>query len=98
MLQHNLRFQGPHVASAPETTHGEGAEMARGQNEALSHVLHQVGQPGEQNSAVTGAEGVEDEEMVDVVNPETGEVRGPRGLEPTRHGDWEFRGRCTDFS
>lgn len=22
---------------------------------------------------------------------------GPKGLEPTRYGDWERRGRCTDF-
>jgi hypothetical protein len=25
------------------------------------------------------------------------EVGGPPGPEPTRHGDWEFNGRCTDF-
>lgn len=22
---------------------------------------------------------------------------GPKGLEPTRYGDWEQKGRCTDF-
>ena len=22
---------------------------------------------------------------------------GPKGPEPTRYGDWEARGRCTDF-
>ena len=22
---------------------------------------------------------------------------GPKGLEPTRYGDWEKNGRCTDF-
>lgn len=27
----------------------------------------------------------------------TGEVGGPRGLEPTRYGDWEMKGRCIDF-
>ncbi len=26
-----------------------------------------------------------------------GEIGGPRGLEPTRFGDWEFKGRCSDF-
>ncbi|MDX2221729.1 MAG: DUF1674 domain-containing protein [Rhodospirillaceae bacterium] len=26
--------------------------------------------------------------------PETG---GPKGLEPTRFGDWERKGRCSDF-
>jgi len=31
------------------------------------------------------------------INPETGEVGGPRGLEPTRFGDWERKGRVTDF-
>lgn len=31
------------------------------------------------------------------VNPETGEIGGPRGPEPTRYGDWERKGRVTDF-
>lgn len=26
-----------------------------------------------------------------------GEIGGPPGPEPTRYGDWEFNGRCTDF-
>ncbi|XP_034099058.1 succinate dehydrogenase assembly factor 4, mitochondrial [Drosophila albomicans] len=30
-------------------------------------------------------------------NPHTGEVGGPRGPEPTRYGDWESKGRVTDF-
>jgi hypothetical protein len=25
------------------------------------------------------------------------EIGGPKGLEPTRYGDWEHNGRCTDF-
>ena len=25
------------------------------------------------------------------------ETGGPKGLEPTRYGDWEQKGRCTDF-
>ena len=25
------------------------------------------------------------------------EVGGPKGLEPTRYGDWERNGRCIDF-
>lgn len=25
------------------------------------------------------------------------EIGGPPGPEPTRHGDWHFNGRCTDF-
>lgn len=30
-------------------------------------------------------------------NPKTGEVGGPGGPEPTRFGDWERKGRVTDF-
>lgn len=26
-----------------------------------------------------------------------GEVGGPKGPEPTRYGDWENKGRCSDF-
>ena len=33
----------------------------------------------------------------DATNPETGEVGGPTGPEPTRYGDWERKGRVTDF-
>ena len=25
------------------------------------------------------------------------ETGGPKGLEPTRYGDWERKGRCIDF-
>ncbi|CAF4757933.1 unnamed protein product [Pieris macdunnoughi] len=31
------------------------------------------------------------------INPNTGEVGGPRGPEPTRYGDWERKGRVSDF-
>ncbi|XP_030377730.1 succinate dehydrogenase assembly factor 4, mitochondrial [Scaptodrosophila lebanonensis] len=30
-------------------------------------------------------------------NPYTGEIGGPAGPEPTRYGDWERKGRVTDF-
>ena len=26
-----------------------------------------------------------------------GEIGGPKGPEPTRYGDWEVNGRCSDF-
>lgn len=26
-----------------------------------------------------------------------GEIGGPTGPEPTRYGDWESKGRCSDF-
>ena len=28
---------------------------------------------------------------------DAGEIGGPAGPEPTRYGDWEVGGRCTDF-
>ncbi|KAK9070424.1 hypothetical protein SSX86_010826 [Deinandra increscens subsp. villosa] len=31
------------------------------------------------------------------INKETGEIGGPHGPEPTRYGDWERNGRCSDF-
>jgi hypothetical protein len=31
------------------------------------------------------------------VQPGVFEIGGPRGPEPTRYGDWEKGGRCTDF-
>lgn len=30
-------------------------------------------------------------------NPHTGEIGGPKGVEPTRYGDWERKGRVSDF-
>ena len=38
-----------------------------------------------------------DDEFEGEKNPETGEIGGPRGKEPTRFGDWEKNGRISDF-
>ncbi|KAI0240209.1 hypothetical protein L0F63_000387 [Massospora cicadina] len=35
--------------------------------------------------------------FVDGINPDTHEVGGPKGKEPTRYGDWERKGRAYDF-
>ena len=32
-----------------------------------------------------------------VPSPVTTEIGGPKGAEPTRFGDWERKGRCSDF-
>ena len=29
--------------------------------------------------------------------PQPKEIGGPKGPEPTRYGDWEVNGRCSDF-
>ena len=31
------------------------------------------------------------------IKKQTDEIGGNNGLEPTRYGDWEHNGRCTDF-
>jgi len=36
-------------------------------------------------------------EVEDHINAVTGEIGGPRGPEPTRYGDWERKGRVSDF-
>ncbi len=36
-------------------------------------------------------------DLLPVVRLCYGEQGGPKGPEPTRYGDWEQRGRCTDF-
>jgi hypothetical protein len=33
----------------------------------------------------------------EVASPKPREIGGPKGPEPTRYGDWEVNGRCTDF-
>ncbi|GBF94112.1 hypothetical protein Rsub_07099 [Raphidocelis subcapitata] len=45
----------------------------------------------------SGDESGGEEAGVDPVHPETGEVGGPKGKEPTRFGDWERGGRAIDF-
>ena len=35
--------------------------------------------------------------VAEEVNAETEEEGGPKGLEPTRYGDWENKGICWDF-
>jgi hypothetical protein len=33
----------------------------------------------------------------EIVPQKPGEIGGPKGLEPTRYGDWDVNGRCSDF-
>lgn len=52
-------------------------------------VLAEPSAPGEETMAPA--------QPGEFVNPKTGEINGPRGPEPTRYGDWEYKGRCSDF-
>jgi hypothetical protein len=38
-----------------------------------------------------------EEKPADEKNPLPKEIGGQKGPEPTRYGDWEKNGRCTDF-
>ena len=38
-----------------------------------------------------------DSEPAASAEKEVSEIGGPKGLEPTRYGDWERKGRCIDF-
>ena len=38
-----------------------------------------------------------DENNTSPVRPAPKEIGGPKGPEPTRYGDWERNGRCSDF-
>lgn len=50
---------------------------------------------GESQAAVTPAECVC--EAGEKKGAPVKEIGGPKGLEPTRYGDWEKGGRCIDF-
>jgi hypothetical protein len=40
---------------------------------------------------------VTDDKAPAAPTPMPKEIGGPKGPEPTRYGDWEVKGRCTDF-
>ncbi len=39
----------------------------------------------------------EDAPKPPAAKPMPKEIGGPKGPEPTRYGDWEVNGRCSDF-
>ena len=44
-----------------------------------------------------GSEVLEQNDVRVIKDKSAAETGGPKGLEPTRYGDWEQKGRCTDF-
>ena len=65
-----------------------------------------------ENQADSEVKGIDSRRKADMVAEEAGrraraeaatrgekteEAGGPEGLEPTRYGDWEKAGRCSDF-
>lgn len=51
----------------------------------------------ERQRSGTGQDKVVDRDAEPGAAHETEEIGGPKGLEPTRYGDWERNGRCIDF-
>lgn len=52
-------------------------------------------QAHKENAAAVDLES--DEEVPELKPARDDEIGGPRGKEPTRYGDWERGGRCSDF-
>lgn len=53
--------------------------------------------PTKQNKAGPGGPGAVPSHMPRRGRKQGDETGGPKGLEPTRYGDWERGGRCIDF-
>eukprot|EP00963_Diacronema_lutheri_P007437 scaffold649_cov347-Pavlova_lutheri.AAC.76 len=81
-------------AGKEEHVEGSGKDMTPGlERLARESVVQDLQSVGRQVN-----EASEDEEdEFEVPNPDTGELFGPKGPEPTRYGDWERGGRCSDF-
>lgn len=71
------------------------------EDEAKKKELEKIREELRQKDEAEKMEEEEEEEdlpqMGEFINEETGERGGPRGVEPTRFGDWERKGRVTDF-
>eukprot|EP00246_Nothoceros_aenigmaticus_P008392 TRINITY_DN2303_c0_g1_i1.p1 TRINITY_DN2303_c0_g1~~TRINITY_DN2303_c0_g1_i1.p1 ORF type:complete len:111 (-),score=26.88 TRINITY_DN2303_c0_g1_i1:733-1065(-) len=82
-------FSAPHEAE--KLSRDESPAMERAVETPGGKDEEQVGKEEEEE------EGEEDTDLGEFRNEQTGEIGGPKGLEPTRFGDWEKGGRCTDF-
>lgn len=100
----DCRVQGRQIASPPKATIFSTSK--RLYSDTVDNKSGSLEREGESESSVKkGGEGerhpdAEKEplpEWPDGVNPHTGERGGPKGPEPTRYGDWERKGRVSDF-
>jgi len=81
-------------ASVEGHAEGDGKEIAPG----LERLAREATMENVQSLGRETKDAFEDEEdEYEVPNPQTGELFGPKGPEPTRYGDWERGGRCSDF-
>lgn len=56
-----------------------------------------AGHPAAANPPATEATKTDADTALKGPEQKPGEIGGPKGPEPTRYGDWEFKGRCSDF-
>ncbi|KAF7093746.1 hypothetical protein CFC21_096139 [Triticum aestivum] len=82
-------------ASPADQLAAAGAAAAE-KGEAQGAVKEAGGAQGADAGARKAGEEDEDDGGLDI-NEATGEIGGPHGPEPTRYGDWERGGRCSDF-
>ena len=59
--------------------------------------MKNTNETGSRNKAPATMQETDTDKKQGQQRPDHGEVGGPRGLEPTRYGDWEKGGRCIDF-
>ncbi|TMW99322.1 hypothetical protein EJD97_002749 [Solanum chilense] len=76
----------------------QGGQMKQDHHEEHdAHTLDEKEKVDYENEGNIKLEDNNDEEDTSNVNKKTGEIGGPKGPEPTRYGDWERGGRCSDF-
>lgn len=73
------------VSSGPETGNAETGNAEKGNDDGTQTASPASGQPHKDSDVSIKAEDAPVERG------------GPRGPEPTRFGDWEQKGRCSDF-
>jgi hypothetical protein len=73
--------------------HGTAERQAIEPRAARGHIAGMSEKENEQTETVS--HGPAEKPPEPVTRPK--EIGGPKGPEPTRYGDWEVGGRCTDF-
>jgi len=86
----NQRNAGPNHVVADHRAGNRKEPVAK-----MSHSPPETSIPPEKTGAQTGAES--NPAAGSTKTEEVTEIGGPKGPEPTRYGDWEQNGRCTDF-
>eukprot|EP00924_Labyrinthula_sp_SR-Ha-C_P003466 snap_masked-scaffold_15-processed-gene-10.42-mRNA-1 protein AED:0.51 eAED:0.51 QI:0/-1/0/1/-1/1/1/0/108 len=97
----SFKIQARHFTDKPASTDAKNFFQTLNANlKSLLDKDDEVSTPPNASANITLPENFEDEEeeWVEMFNPDTGEWNGPRHGEPTVHGDWQQKGRTSDFS